>query len=178
MLQRVFLQLAFVSAAATLLPALSAQTSAQLSGLVTDSSGAAIAEASVTAKNSSTGASRMATTDSSGRYQFSALPVGEYEVLASKSGFGDEVHRGIDLVVGQAANVDFKLNVGQTNQTVTVTGDAPLVDASTADISGLVGHHEPDPKWTLRHLLLLVASFCASVSRLHVRRNLWGRERL
>ncbi len=115
-----------------------AQTSATVSGTVSDSTGAVIQGAAVTVTDVDTGTSRGVTTDAAGRYLVPSLPVGNYEVRASKSGFSDEDRTGIKLVVGQSATVDFKLSVGQTTQAITVTGDAPLVDATTADISGLV----------------------------------------
>ena len=129
--------LAFALFCGGILP-LAAQTSATLSGTVTDATGAAVAGVAVTVTNSSTGVAREATTDSAGRYQAVSLPVGQYQIHASKSGFADEMRNGIELVVGQDATVDLKLNVGQAAQAVTVTEDAPLVDATTSDISGLV----------------------------------------
>ncbi len=118
---------------------LRAQTSATVSGTVTDASGAVVSGATVTVTSSATGAVREATSGGAGRYNVTSLPVGQYQVRAAKSGFADELRTGIELVVGEDATVDFKLNVGQTSQAVTVTGDAPLVEATTADISGLVG---------------------------------------
>ncbi len=115
-----------------------AQTSATVSGTVSDPTGAVVQGSAVTVTDVDTGALRSVTTDAAGRYQVTLLPVGNYEVRASKTGFSDEVRKGIDLVVGQAATVDFKLSVGQSSQTVTVSGDAPLVDTTTADVSGLV----------------------------------------
>ena len=53
-----------------------------------------------------------------------------------------KLRTGVSLAVGQAATVDLKLNVGQSNQVVTVNADAPLVDVATADISGLVGEQQ------------------------------------
>jgi Carboxypeptidase regulatory-like domain/TonB-dependent Receptor Plug Domain len=115
-----------------------AQTSAVLSGTVTDASGGAIQAGAVTVTNIDTGAVRNTVTDAAGRYQVASLPVGDYQVRASKSGFSDELRTGIQLAVGQAATVDLTMQVGQTSQTVTVSGDAPLVENTTADISGLV----------------------------------------
>jgi Carboxypeptidase regulatory-like domain/TonB-dependent Receptor Plug Domain len=117
---------------------LGAQTSATLSGTVKDASGAFVSGAAVTITNSNTGAVRDTATDAAGRYQAVALPVGPYQIRAAKSGFADELRTGIELVVGQDANVNLNLSVGQTSQAVTVSGDAPLVDATTSDISGLV----------------------------------------
>jgi hypothetical protein len=133
--------------------AASAQVSAVLSGTVTDQTGAVVQAAAVTITNTETGAARSVVTDAAGWYQATSLPVGDYEVRASKSGFTDEVRKGINLVVGEAATVDLKLSVGQTTETLTVTGDAPLVDATTADISGVV------PERQIRDLPLNGRSF-------------------
>src|SRR5579863_5848539 len=77
-----------------------AQTSATLSGTVTDSSGAVVSAADVTIKNVDTGAVRNTSADAAGRYQTPSLPVGQYEIHASKSGFAEAVRTGIKLVVG------------------------------------------------------------------------------
>jgi hypothetical protein len=122
--------------------AASAQVSASLSGTVTDQSGGVVSNASVTAKNTDTGAARGAVSDAAGRYQFHSLPVGRYEIRSAKTGFTEEVRTGIQLVVGQSATVDLALRVGASNQAVTVDGDAALVDVTTADISGLVGERQ------------------------------------
>jgi hypothetical protein len=116
----------------------SAQVSAALSGTVTDPSRAVIGAAEVNARNTATGASRRTVTDSEGRYRLPALTVGEYELHVLKSGFSEEVRRGIHLAVGQDAVVDLQLAVGESSQQVVVNGDAPVVSATTADISGLV----------------------------------------
>jgi hypothetical protein len=120
----------------------SAQVSAVLSGTVTDQSGGIVAGASMTTKNVDTGAIRTTATDDAGRYQVFAVPVGHYEVRATKSGFAEEIRTGIHLVVGQDASVDFTLRVGEPSQQITVDGDAALVSVTTTDISGLVGEQQ------------------------------------
>ncbi|HTC93101.1 MAG TPA: carboxypeptidase-like regulatory domain-containing protein [Terriglobales bacterium] len=119
-----------------------AQVSANLSGTVTDQSGAAISSATVMARNQDTGLSRSAVTDGAGRYQLLALPVGEYEVRVKKDGFAEGIRTGIRLVVGQDASVNLSLRVGKVSEKVEVTGDAPLVSVTTQDISGLVGERQ------------------------------------
>ncbi len=121
------------------LSSLHAQTSAAVSGTVTDSSGAVVSAADVTIKNADTGAVRSTATDGAGRYQASSLPVGQYEIHAVKPGFSEAVRAGITLVVGQSATVDLSLSVGQSSQQITVNADAPLVSVTNSDISGLVG---------------------------------------
>jgi hypothetical protein len=119
-----------------------AQSSAALSGRVTDPTGAAVPGANVTAKDIDTGVSRTTITDQAGRYELLALPVDRYEVRAAKEGFTEEVRSGIHLVVGQDATADLSLKVGNVKEQVQVVADAPVVNATTQDISGLVGEKE------------------------------------
>ena len=126
---------------ASTLPA-SAQTSSSLTGSVTDASGAAVAAASVTAKNGNTGAARSTVTDAAGQYQFVSLPVGDYEILVRKQGFAPAVRTGIHLAVGQAAAVNLQLRIGGTEQQITVHADASALSLTPVDISGLVGEQQ------------------------------------
>ena len=119
-----------------------AQVSASLSGTITDPSGGVVSGVQVTARNLDKGASRIAITDERGQYQFFALPLGAYEIDALKRGFNEEVRTGVQLVVGESAIVDMRLTIGESNQSVTVRGDASLVGVTTADISGLVGERQ------------------------------------
>src|ERR1700737_1212875 len=120
----------------------SGQVAASIKGLVTDSSGAPVVSAMVTAKNTETGAVRTTAPDDAGRYQIVSLAIGRYEVSASKSGFRDAIRTGIRLVVGQEANIDLPLQVSAVTAEGRVSGDAPLVTATTQDISGLVGEQQ------------------------------------
>ena len=117
---------------------LDAQTSTGLSGTVEDASGASVPGATLTARNVERGISRETQTGAFGRYTFPLLPVGPYQVSAAKSGFRQELRTGINLVVGQAATIDFRLEIGSSAQQITVVEDAPLVDTEAGDVSGLV----------------------------------------
>ena len=86
-----------------------AQVSATLSGRVTDSTGSVVPGATVTANDLDTGASRTAVTSQVGQYEMNALPVGRYDVRATKQGFADETHVRISLVAGQEAAVDIRM---------------------------------------------------------------------
>jgi predicted porin len=88
-----------------------AQTSASLSGAVTNQTGAALPDAAVTIKNLDTAETRTIFTDGRGRYQASGLPAGSFQIRAAKSGFADETRTGISLAAGQSATVDIKLQV-------------------------------------------------------------------
>src|ERR1051325_8590587 len=119
-----------------------AQVTGTITGKVEDSSGAAVGGAIVAVKNLETGAVRTVTTDEKGIYRALALPVGSQEVRAEKPGFRAAIRRGIDLVVGQEAVVNLKLEVGELVQELTVSSDAPLVDTTTASVSGFVAERE------------------------------------
>ena len=123
-------------------PSAGAQVSANLSGVITDPSGAAVTAGTVTARSLDTGISRSTPTDQSGRYRFYALPVGLYEVRVTKEGFAEGIRSGIRLAVGQDASADLSLPVGRVNEQVKVTEDAPVVNVTTQDISGLVGERQ------------------------------------
>jgi Carboxypeptidase regulatory-like domain len=124
------------------LPSARAQVSASIKGIVTDPSGAPVPGATVTTRNTETGAARNAVTDDAGRYQFVWLPVGQYEVAVTKPGFQEAIRGGIQLVVGEEASVDLKLQVSAVRAEVKVTEDAPIVSTATRDISGLVGEQQ------------------------------------
>lgn len=119
-----------------------AQVSAAISGRVTDPTGAVVSGATVAVKNVDTGVTRTTMTDDAGRYSALALPVGEYEVRISKQGFQADVHGGVHLLVGQEAAVDAALRVGQITEQVSVNADAPIVNLTTTDISGVVGEEQ------------------------------------
>jgi len=119
-----------------------AQVSASISGRIEDASGAAVPDATVTVRNVETASSRTVSSDESGRFRALSLSVGQYEVKAEKPGFKTAVRSGINLVVGQEAVVNLRVDVGEIMQQVTVTGEAPIVNTTTASVSGLVGERE------------------------------------
>jgi len=107
-------------------------------GTVKDSSGAVVPQAMVTAKNVDTGATRTVNTEGDGSYRISALPVGNYEVDIEHSGFNKESRTGLTLAVDQNAVVNVTLNVGQTQQTVQVTEEAPQVETTSSTLGAVV----------------------------------------
>ncbi len=98
-----------------LAPKAFAQASASLSGTVVDSSGGAVANATVTVTNLKTGAVQTTTTDDGGRYQLSGLPAGRFEVRVAKPGFARETRARIRLAVGQDPTVDLKMDLSTTD---------------------------------------------------------------
>jgi hypothetical protein len=108
-------------------------TSGSVLGVVTDPTGAVIVGASVTLKNVGTGATFHATTDDSGQYNFRSVPVGQYELTASKEGFKREVHSAFEVHAAEYVRVDARLTVGQITEAMTVTGVPPVVNTVTAN---------------------------------------------
>ena len=139
---RLLLYLVLGISIAASLTGLEAQTSAILSGVVTDPSGASVANAEVTATNVDTGTARSTVSDASGRYRFFAAPPGSYEVRVQKEGFAGTVRSGIHLELGQEASADVSLNVGQVSQEIKVTADAAVVNLTTRDTSGVVSEEQ------------------------------------
>ncbi len=115
---------------------------ASVSGIVQDESGGPLPGATVVVKNVETGAQRTLTSDGAGRYSVPSIPVGPYEIVASKENFKSQSRTGIDLVVGEHATVDFTLQVGDVKQTVTVEGAVSPVELSNDPTSGLVSERQ------------------------------------
>ena len=117
-----------------------------VSGIVTDPSGAGIVGAKVTATNSAMGTQNFTVTTGAGDYTIPELPAGIYSVTVVATGFTTLVRNGITVSVGETAQVNLKLGVGQGATTITVTGDAPLlqtdspqnnVEVTTTDLNEL-----------------------------------------
>src|ERR1700676_4555105 len=122
-----------------LTPRIYAQVSgATLSGTITDQSGAAVAGARGSIRNTATGVSPDATTNSSGFYSVPNLLPGPYQVTASANGFATEVNTGVVLTVGVQQVLNIFLRVGQVTERVEVTGEAPSVELASSSISAVV----------------------------------------
>ncbi len=119
-----------------------AQASAAISGTVEDASGTVVSGAAVTVKSLETGATRSVTTDKAGKFTVASLPLGPQEIKAEKTGFKAAVRSGISLTVGQQAVVNFRLEVGDFVQQITVSDQAPIVNTTTASVSGMVDERE------------------------------------
>ena len=122
----------------TVLTASGQQTTGQLNGTVTDSSGAVLTNAQVSARNPETGLQRTATTGGSGDYVIALLPAGNYDVRVQAQGFATAVQKSVALLVGRAVTLDFKLKPGAANEVVEVTSEPPIVDLTHSDIGGNV----------------------------------------
>jgi hypothetical protein len=114
-----------------------AQTSATLSGRVTDTSGAVVPGATVTATQIERRVARTVVSDADGHYVMASLPVGTFEVVAEIAGF-KPVSKKVGLTVGEAGTLDFELTVATLVQEVNVVADAERVNTRTGELSYLV----------------------------------------
>jgi hypothetical protein len=122
---------------------LPAQTpTASLSGIVEDSSGAVIANAKVTARNTATRIDYAASTDARGAYQILNLPPAIYDVTAAAEKFKSEVQHGVILQVAGHARTDFSLAVGQVAETVQVSSQAALTDTESAAVGAVIDNQK------------------------------------
>ena len=116
-------------------------TTASLVGVATDSSGAAVAGAKVTAVNTATNVPTSTVTDSRGRYALPDLqPGGPYTISATASGFKTDVHSGIHLSINQTSTVNFSFSVGSLSQKVQVTGDVNQLQTTTSSMGQVISN--------------------------------------
>jgi hypothetical protein len=117
---------------------LSAQTvTGSVGGTVTDPSGAVVPNAQVTAHNIATGVDTQATTNGAGTYEIHFLPIGQYEVTVTASGFATQKFPAFALEVNQVAKVDLHVQPGASSTTVNVEGGVPpILNTSDPTLSG------------------------------------------
>jgi len=115
--------------------------SGSISGRVTDTQGAVVPGASVTARQIDTNVARETTTDHAGRFRFPYLRVGSYELTVHLQGFADTT-RALTLTVGSAFDLALTLSVGRVDTSVTVTGQATVLEAARSQIAGTISQTE------------------------------------
>ena len=131
----VFVLLILVCAAT--IPAL-AQSTASLTGIVTDASGAAVPNAKVTVTNKATGVSFNTQTDSAGAYLIPSLPIGVYDIEVTASGFQKALVTDLDLPVATSVTRNVQLRIGETSVTVEITADAVILDTATNSMGQVI----------------------------------------
>src|SRR5579863_2252558 len=108
-------------------------------GTVTDPSGAVVAGAKVTVKNTGTGLERTTETSGDGSYSVPELPIGSYDVTVSQSGFQTFVAKGVTVDVATERRVDASLKTGEVSTKVEVSADQlPLVETTTNTLGGVL----------------------------------------
>ncbi|MBV9305585.1 MAG: TonB-dependent receptor [Acidobacteriaceae bacterium] len=115
---------------------------ASVSGEVRDSSGAVVVGATATLSSSATGIRRTFQTDGAGRYAFTQIPPGTYSLSVTHPGFTTYVQNGLALEIGQVAVQDVALAVGNVNQQIVVTAEAPPLNTANANLGADVSERQ------------------------------------
>lgn len=124
---------------------------ATVTGHIYDPSGAAVAGATVTARQTTTGAVYTAASNSTGLFRIPFVTPGPYTITVDKQGFKEYAQTGITLVAAQTAVFDFTLQLGAVSQRINVTANAPLLQSETGAQSSLVNSQQID-KVPIRNL--------------------------
>src|SRR5207244_3947185 len=109
-----------------------------ITGTVSDPAQAVVPRATVLATNTQTGVQYETVTTQTGDYTISQVPAGTYSLSVEAPGFSRFVRQGIRIYVAQAARIDVLLQVGGTAESVTVTGEAPLLRTENAEQSSTI----------------------------------------
>ena len=114
----------------------------QFTGTVTDPSGAAIANAKLTATNLGTNLSVTASTDQTGLFKFSELPAGTYKITSEAQGFKTVTNNDIALTAGSIQRVDFRMLIGQTREVVEVTAESAAVQTDDSKLANTINSQQ------------------------------------
>src|ERR1700688_792069 len=137
------------------------ETTSAIVGQVSDASGAAVPSATVTVTNKETGLRRSASTDDSGRFNFPQLKPGAYSVKLAAAGFEPQQNDAVPAALGQKQTVDFRLKIAQSNQTVEISSEAPILNPENANTSTTLNAHAlgdlPNPGGDLTYPLQFAA---------------------
>jgi hypothetical protein len=117
---------------------LSADVTGNITGLVTDSSGGVVADATVSAINTATNFTRASTTNASGEYRLLALPAGPYKITAMARGFEQFLSTGIEVKVNDELRIDVPLKVGTLKEAVTVEANPVQVETESTQLGQVV----------------------------------------
>jgi hypothetical protein len=120
-------------------PAFAQNPTFSLEGVVSDAQQAVLPGATVTITNTATGLTRTVTTDAGGRYVFTTMPTeGRYRLQVDLTGFASEVRENINFNAGQRALMNFSLRLSTVQETITVAGDAPVVQTTSSEVSATI----------------------------------------
>jgi hypothetical protein len=138
MLRRVFTA-ALLFALAFVAPSATAQTTnGVIAGIISDAQGGVLPGVTVTARNVDTGAIRNITTEEDGRFRLAGLIPGRYELKAELQGFGTVTVPDVTVLVGSETTRNVTMQVQGLQESVTVTGEAPVIEVTKTDVSGIV----------------------------------------
>ena len=113
-------------------------STSEIRGRITDPNGAVVRGATVTLTDELRGLTRTTTTDDEGSYRFLSLTPGTYQLRVEASGFSSQLQKAVQVTVGQIADQDFSLKVGDASATVEITADTPLIETERSQQSSTI----------------------------------------
>src|SRR5436190_7754924 len=138
MLRRVLVTALLFVLALAAAPAMAQTTNGVISGIISDAQGGVLPGVTVTARNVDTGVTRDGTTESDGRFRLAGLLPGRYELKAELQGFGTVTVPEVTVAVSSETTRNVTLQVQGLQESVTVTGEAPVIEVTKTDVSGIV----------------------------------------
>ena len=117
-------------------------TSGRILGRIADPTGAVLSRVKIVASNEATGVNRGAESNDSGDYVFPDLPVGTYTLSFELTGFKKDLRRSITLDVNQVITLNMTMQVGQNQEVVDVTSEAPLVDTTSTQLGAVMDNRQ------------------------------------
>jgi len=138
MARRVSIAALLFALIAAAIPAAAQTTNGVISGIVSDAQGGVLPGVTVTGRNIETGITRTVVTESDGRFRLAALPPGRYEIRAELQGFGTANVPEMTLLTGTELTRNITMQVQGLNESVTVTGEAPIVEVTKSEVSGVI----------------------------------------
>ena len=119
-------------------PASAQTTNGAIAGIVSDAQGGVLPGVTLTLRNTDTGLTRSVVTEADGRYRFGALPPGRYEARAELQAFGTVEVTDITITIGSDVLRNITMQLQGVQESVTVTGEAPIVETTRTDVSGVI----------------------------------------
>ncbi|MFN7916546.1 MAG: TonB-dependent receptor [Vicinamibacterales bacterium] len=116
-------------------PALAQRTTGEISGKVVDESGGTLPGVTVTLRGEAMPNAQPVITSETGIYRFPVLPAGTYELEFALEGFGTAKYEAMRVAIGQTIDLNVTMKVSALNETLTVTGAAPVVNVTTSEVS-------------------------------------------
>ena len=121
-----------------------AQVVGQIQGTVTDAQGAVLPGASLTLRNTETGVSRNVVSEADGQYRFVGLPPGTYGLKAELQGFATVDVSNLTITIGVQLRQDLKMQLQNLQETVTVTGEAPVIEVTRTEVAQVITQEQID----------------------------------
>ena len=125
------------------LPAM-AQVSGVIQGIVADAQGGVLPGVTFTLRNTETGVVRTSVSESDGQYRFTGLQPGEYDLKAELPGFATVAVDRMTITIGLQLKQDIKMQVQNLQETVTVTGEAPVIEVTKAEVAQVITQEQID----------------------------------